>query len=152
MFQNWKKVQQITSAVSLICWGLAPYTVFLASSLHFLFVLASLSPLLPYTLLFSPPPLPSAPVCVIWRSKCGGLMRKYLCWPTCSPHHADGVVCSSSGVWAFMFFPSLICLVGSSLLCRHTKWRGHSSSQWTRMTPPTTTELSKNQWVSEDVS
>lgn len=72
-----------------------------------------------------------------------GVKREHLCWPTCSQCHFHGAVCCSSVV-----FSSLSLLLGPSFLCRHTKWHGHSWSQWTRTMPRTTTGLSRNQWVS----
>lgn len=52
-----------------------------------------------------------------------------------------------------LFCVSLRCLAvififSGSLLGRPIKWRGPSWNLWTRMTPLTTTGLSRNQWVS----
>lgn len=88
----------------------------------------------------------SPAVCVFVRERVGEMKRKHLCWPTCSQCHFHGAVCCSSVVLVLSRVSRHpLC---PSLLRRHIKWLGRSSNRWIQTTPRTTTELSRNQWVS----
>lgn len=155
LFLIWE--QQIKVLCQSYLMGLAsPACFFWQASLH-LFYTSFLSSSSPFLSVFSPPPLSSACVCVTCRTKWGGIMRekkKLGVDPPAPPVRLTElfVVPQQSELSPLIILFLCSVLSPPPLLRRRTRWPGPSWSQWTPTTPQTTTESSRNRWVSGNMA